>query len=143
MIASDALFIVVVVNLWRVREYSGAYYLLHVVAMSMLPVKFCLAARRLHDLGQSMLWALPLLLLCTVGCYNNYFVPLTSAPFFDVGVPLSVIFPRFANSTTVLGLTVAGYIVLTDLVLCVIPGNQGANRYGLDPRRDDSPVDIF
>lgn len=90
-----------------------------------LPV-FALFVRRVHDQGRSGWWGLlpPLLLLLGI---PRLIAELRG----DFG---AIIAERF----TPIGL-LSGAVSLAILILYFLPGSDGANRYGPDPRLEDVP----
>jgi uncharacterized membrane protein YhaH (DUF805 family) len=89
----------------------------------MVPL-FALFVRRLHDQDRSDWWGLLLPL-----------VVLLSIPRMVTAVRGDVA-EIIAQKTSPVGLS-AGLCALVVLVLCLLPGTEGANRYGPDPRLEE------
>jgi len=139
--ATYILFVVLVMS-WAKMPASGRL-LMDLPLFLIFLVKFIAAAKRLHDIRLSAVWAAPALVIMIWGMYNNYAVPLLHAPFLSI--------PGFFwIGTTIVGYnTVAAVVlllalVLTDVCLFFVPGNKGQNRYGPGLHmRDDVITDVF
>lgn len=88
---------------------------------------FALFARRMHDQDRTGWWALMLPPLLAMNVYNSLrFILLDQQT-------RAVTLPDLPWWTTGIGVT----LVLAYLVLLLLPGTDGANRFGPDPRDDD------
>lgn len=108
------------------------------LAMAALVCFLTLAKRRFHDMGRSGEWLLALPVLAAVGslgglAYAVYYIAFESGHYLDV---LNLIF------WPIYGFLIFGaaVILVMTLVCGVVLGNDGANKYGPDPR--DLPRDL-
>jgi len=104
---------------------SAAFWLDSVLQLLFVIPLFALFVRRVHDQDRSGRWGLLL--------------PLTVL----MGVPRSLALARgdaeaiIANTGSPLAIA-SGLVVLAILILCLLPGTDGPNRYGPDPRLEDA-----
>lgn len=132
---SDVAFVALVVGEGRQTVWSWQYYVFHVLALLVFPLKFWLAGRRLHDMNRSMLLALPYALIFAFAIYNQYLNRLLGAPPVYLPVGHMTIFGQRLEVIEVLVLCILVFVVVSDLGLSLLPGTRGLNRFGPDPRR--------
>lgn len=93
-----------------------------IVAYAQLLPLPALAARRLHDTGQSGWFALPILPLCLLGAFSETMDVLNGYNVY-----------RLADHWPVLPYVI-GPLVVIYLIALLQPSRPGADRYGPDPR---------
>jgi uncharacterized membrane protein YhaH (DUF805 family) len=107
-----------------VASLKASLLFANALQLVLLVPMFALFARRLHDQDRSGWWGLLLPLSVLLG------IP-------DVVAELRGDMAEIiAAKTTPVGLA-AGLCGLIVFVLCLLPGTQGANRYGQDPRLEE------
>lgn len=91
-----------------------------------LPV-FALFCRRLHDQGISGWWTLIILPLPAVNLYQSYRATFAvlNQQWLTEPSPVENVIPWLFG------------LALISIILLFLPGQKGANRYGLDPREVD------
>jgi uncharacterized membrane protein YhaH (DUF805 family) len=140
---SYGVFIGLVTYLLRQDAPIALFLTIRFLGLMILPLQFGLAARRLHDCNQSMIWASPLPFFFLIGMYNNFVTRTLHAPALTLTPVLVHFLPTLPYIGTVLILVVLLYVVLMDLALAIIPGTKGPNRFGPDPRRPMKAADHF
>lgn len=128
---------------WSRMDTDAGRLWIDLPLFALFTVKFIAAAKRLHDIGLSGLWAAPVLILLATGLYNNYAVQLLHAPslflpgFITIGSAL-------VSYSTIAAMALLVTLVLTDVLLCLMPGNTGQNRYGQGLHNRESVItDVF
>jgi len=128
---------------WRHSAPTAAQRsgLLEWLTMTCFWPTFCITARRLHDRGLSSWLAAPhlipliatLLVILLTPAWPRILGWLINHRLLNV--EMSVI-------TGTLALPMA-YVALAFIVLCILPGQRVANRYGPPPSRPDGAPDVF
>ncbi|MDO7844369.1 DUF805 domain-containing protein [Sphingomonas immobilis] len=103
-----------------------------VIGLLFLALLAAALVRRLHDSGRSGYWALPQLLLAIVGQGAMVWFFTNFASFFAHPEALKDTLPVFMAWFMVVWL-IGFALMIVLLVLLVLPGTDGPNRYGDDP----------
>jgi uncharacterized membrane protein YhaH (DUF805 family) len=92
-----------------------------------------LFVRRLHDQERSARWALLLIAPFLLDIASSS-TPMETYYANWPGVSLSMSYPATLTPETLLGMGIGMSVAILSLVLFLLPGTPGANRYGPDPR---------